>query len=182
MQLQNSTRRYGAISIAIHWLMALGIIGLFGLGLWMSGLSYYDPWYKQGPFIHKSIGLILLALLVFRFFWRLANARPADAPSLKPWEKSSSHLVHWLLYGLMLTTMIAGYLISTADGRSISVFNWFEVPALISGLPEQEDIAGEIHEILAWAIVAVAGLHALAALKHHFLDRDNTLKKMLGGE
>ncbi len=178
--LRNTSKRYGAVSIALHWLMAITIVSLFGLGLWMEGLSYYDPWYRQGPLIHKSVGLILLAAFLFRLLWRLSNVRPADEATLKPWEKSSAHLVHWLLYVLMLGTMIAGYLISTADGRSISVFNWFEVPALISDLPKQEDLAGEAHEILAWALILVAALHALAALKHHFIHRDNTLKKMLG--
>jgi cytochrome b561 len=81
---------------------------------------------------------------------------------------------------LMLALMIAGYLISTADGRPIDVFNLFSVPATLHGLADQEDIAGEIHEILAWALVLLAGVHALAALKHHFINRDSTLLKMLG--
>jgi cytochrome b561 len=78
------------------------------------------------------------------------------------------------------SVMISGYLISTADGRAISVFGWFEVPALITSIPDQEDIAGLIHEYLAWGLVIFSGLHALAALKHHFIDRDPTLKRMLG--
>jgi cytochrome b561 len=81
---------------------------------------------------------------------------------------------------LMLALMIAGYLISTADGRPIDVFNLFSVPATLHGLADQEDIAGEVHEILAWALVLLAGVHALAALKHHFINRDSTLLKMLG--
>ena len=76
--------------------------------------------------------------------------------------------------------MIAGYLISTADGRAIEVFGWFQVPATLYDLPEQEDIAGEIHELIAWALILLAGVHALAALKHHFINRDTTLLKMLG--
>ena len=68
----------------------------------------------------------------------------------------------------------------TADGEPISVFGWFSVPATLSGLPDQADVAGEIHLYLAWALVVFAVLHAFAALKHHFIDRDPTLKRMLG--
>ena len=80
----------------------------------------------------------------------------------------------------MLLLMLSGYLISTADGRGISVFGLFEVPASLTGIPDQEDVAGLIHEWLAWALVIFAGLHGLAALKHHFIDHDATLRRMLG--
>lgn len=180
MPIKNTRSRYGWLSVTLHWSMAIAILGMFGLGLWMVSLSYYDPWYRQGPFIHKSVGMILLALLVLRLLWRLANPRPDDAPTLKPWERVTAHLTHWLLYGLLLAVMVAGYLISTADDRGISVFGWFDVPATLQGLENQEDVAGDIHEILAWSIIALVAVHSLAALKHHFLDRDDTLLKMLG--
>ena len=75
--------------------------------------------------------------------------------------------------------MIAGYLISTAEGRPIEVFGWFAVPATFYGPENQEDVAGEIHEILAWLLILLSSGHTLAALKHHFIDRDATLRRML---
>ncbi|MBQ0758625.1 MAG: cytochrome b [Zhongshania sp.] len=180
MPIKNTPSRYGWLSVSIHWLMALTVIGMFALGIWMRQLSYYDPWYKDGPTIHKSIGILLFILLLARIVWRNINIRPSDDPALKAWERITAHLTHFALYGLMLALMIAGYLISTADGRPIDVFNLFSVPATLHGLADQEDIAGEIHEILAWALVLLAGVHALAALKHHFINRDSTLLKMLG--
>jgi cytochrome b561 len=180
MPLKNTVNSYGWVSILLHWLMAVAIIGMFGLGLWMSDLSYYDAWYRKGPLLHKSIGLLLFAALIFRMVWRMGNIRPRDADGMAPWEIKTAHLTHIALYILLLLLMVAGYLISTADGRAIEVFNWFEVPATLHGLPDQEDVAGEIHEILAWILIGLAGFHALAALKHHLIDRDNTLKKMLG--
>lgn len=182
MPLKNTANRYGWASIVLHWSMALLVIGMFALGLWMRDLSYYDPWYRQGPFIHKSIGMLLMALLLFRLLWKAMNIRPDDVPTLKRWEKRSARLTHGALYLLLMAIMAAGYLISTADGRAISVFDWFEVPATLTGLPNQEDVAGDIHEILAWALIALVTLHALAALKHHFINRDTTLLKMLGRE
>ena len=74
---------------------------------------------------------------------------------------------------------LSGYLISTADGRGIEVFNWFEVPGLGSFIENQEDLAGQVHEYAAYILIGLSSLHALAALKHHFMNKDNTLKKML---
>jgi cytochrome b561 len=91
-----------------------------------------------------------------------------------------SSLGHGLLYAGIFLVMISGYLISTAKGRGVSVFDLFEIPAFITGLPNQADLAGAVHFYVAWGLVLLAGLHALAALKHHFIDRDATLKRMLG--
>jgi cytochrome b561 len=91
-----------------------------------------------------------------------------------------AHSVHWLLYGLLFASIISGYLISTADGKSIDVFGLFAVPAIISDIPNMEDIAGKVHWYLALLLISLTGLHTLAALKHHFIDQDQTLTKMLG--
>ncbi|WP_313646618.1 cytochrome b [Pseudomonas sp.] len=180
MQLRNSPSRYGAVSIALHWAVALAVFGLFGLGLWMVGLDYYDPWRKAGPDLHKSIGLTLLAVMVLRVLWRFISPAPPAPASHGPFTRVAAKLGHLALYLGLFAVMIAGYLISTADGVGIPVFGLFEVPALISDLPDQADVAGVIHLWLAWGLVIFAVLHALAALKHHFIDRDATLKRMLG--
>ena len=180
MQWRNSTHNYGLTSMLLHWGAALAVIGLFALGLWMRGLNYYSPWYRTAPDIHKSIGLILLALMVLRLLWRWLSPPPAALPGHSPLVRLASTAGHLTLYAGLFVVMISGYLISTADGRPISVFGWFDVPALITGIPRQEDLAGEVHFYAAWALVILAGLHALAALKHHFIDRDDTLRRMFG--
>ena len=101
-------------------------------------------------------------------------------PRHKPWELRLASLVHGLLYLLLIVIVLSGYLISTAKGQGIDVFGWFTLPALITGLPEQADRAGLVHYWLAISVLVLAGLHALGALKHHFIDRDNTLRRMLG--
>lgn len=180
MPIRNTTHGYGLIAILLHWITAIAVMGLFAFGLWMTGLDYYDPWYRRAPALHKSIGILLSLLLLMRLGWRLVNPRPAPLENHATSERLVASIVHPLLYLLLFATMLAGYLISTADGRSIPVFGWFDVPATLSGIDNQEDIAGEIHLVLAITLVSIAALHALAALKHHFLDRDRTLLRMLG--
>lgn len=180
MQWRNSSTNYGLVSILLHWLVAIAMVGLFALGYWMVGLTYYSSWYRTAPDIHKSVGLLLLALMVVRVIWRFVSDGPAPLRSHGRMTRLATKVGHGVLYIGLFALMISGYLISTADGRPIGVFGWFEVPALITSIPKQEDIAGLVHEYLAWGLLIFSGLHALAALKHHFIDRDPTLKRMFG--
>ena len=178
MRLRNSSGAYGLVSILLHWSIALSVIGLFALGLWMVELDYYDAWYRRAPELHKAIGILLFIAVVVRLAWRAVSTRPAPLGSRG--EIALARLAHGILLFLPLFVMVSGYLISTADGSSIDVFSLFSVPATLAGFEGQEDIAGEIHLILAVLLITVAALHMLAALKHHFMDRDMTLKRMLG--
>jgi cytochrome b561 len=175
---KNSKDGYGWISIFIHWLMAISLLFMFGLGLYMVELTYYDAWYKGSLSLHKSIGLILLVLFIFRVFWRVTNIKPKPLPGEK-WEQLSAHWMHRALYLFMFILMVSGYLISTADGRAIVVFDVIHVPALPWAIDNQEDIAGIIHEYLAWLLMIMASAHAVAAIKHHFVNKDDGLIRML---
>lgn len=180
MQWKNNTTRYGYLSLLIHWLVAIVVYGMFALGLWMVSLGYYDTWYHQAPEIHKSIGMLLFFIMLFRVVWRFISPPPKPLASYSKLTKFASITVQLLIYIILFSILISGYLISTADGQAISVFGWFDVSALFTGAAEQADTAGEIHLYLAWAVVLLSILHAFAALKHHFLDGDITLKRMLG--
>lgn len=179
--LKNTDKSYGWVAIVLHWVMALVIFGLFGLGLYMVELSYYDSWYRGSLEWHKSIGMTLLLLWMLRMAWRLLSQTPKTAVNSRreQLEQTAAHWMHIALYTVVLGLLATGYLISTADGRGIEVFELFTVPALPWSIDNQEDIAGEVHEISAWGLIAMASVHALAALKHHFIDRDKTLIKML---
>ncbi|MFO7530803.1 MAG: cytochrome b [Marinobacter sp.] len=179
MQFRNSSERYGSVAIFIHWLVAGAVVGLFALGYWMVDLSYYDDWYRRGPDIHRSVGILLLAVMVIRVIWRFTNPPPSPLSDHQRLEVLAARATHGLLYVLLFFAMVSGYLISTADGSSISVFGWFDVPSVTGQVKGMEDIAGSIHYWSTWAVVVLAGLHALAALKHHFVDRDRTLLRML---
>ncbi|MBU2894011.1 cytochrome b [Colwellia sp. D2M02] len=178
--LKNSPNGYGLIAIVIHWLMAITIFSVFGLGLYMVELTYYDTWYKGSLDLHKSIGMTLFIVLLLRMVWRFVNVTPQSADNnASRFEKGLAHYGHIFLYILMAVLMLSGYLISTADGRAIDVFGVVSIPAIPFSFENQEDIAGEIHEILAWALIVLSAGHALAALKHHFINKNNTLVRML---
>jgi cytochrome b561 len=178
--MKNTISHYGWITIYVHWLVAITVIGLFSLGFWMVDLGYYDPWYKQGPDLHKSIGIILFIVMVVRVVWRYFQIKPESQDSHNRIEKKIGSIVHVFLYGVLFVLMISGYLISTADGRAIEVFNQFPVASLGELFTGQEDLSGIVHKYLAYALIFTVVLHALAAFKHHFIDKDNTLLRMLG--
>jgi len=178
ISIKNTRARYGLAGISLHWLMALIIIGMYPLGLTIDSLDYYDAAYKTVPHWHKSIGMMLLALLVVRLLWRKISIQP-KVLSHSLVQKRVVKIAHSSLYFLMAVALLSGYMISTADGRAIAVFNWFEIPALPAVIDEQEDVAGLIHYWVTTSLIILASAHALAALKHHFINKDKTLSRML---
>ena len=174
---RNTENTYGFVHIGLHWTVALMIAVMLPLGLWMTGLDYYDPWYKKGPDLHRAIGVLLGLVLVARIAWRIASLKPV--PLTRPGlETKAADITHRLLYVLPVLMIISGYLISTADGRAVDVFGWFEIPATLQGIEGQEDFAGDIHFVLAMILLSLISLHAGAALRHHFTLGDNTLRRM----
>ncbi|MGL6261809.1 cytochrome b [Vibrio sp. WXL210] len=171
--------QYNLVSRLLHWVSAIVFIGMFAVGLWMVDLSYYSEWYRTAPHWHKSIGVLIVTLTLIRFLWNRLLPTPEIDGS--PLIKTAAHLGHLALYGLVLVIGTSGYLISTEDGRGIEVFNWFKVPGIGKLFEGQADLAGEIHFYAAWALIIMASGHALAAIKHHVIDKDNTLRKMIGG-
>lgn len=178
--IKNTDNKYGLIAILMHWVSVIVIIGLFASGLWMVTLDYYSEWYYTTPNIHKAVGVLFGALVLLRLLWRFVDRPPAPEPGTKPWEHYAAMLVHGLLYLLMFTVILLGYLLATADGRSVDVFGWFQLPSSIRSIPDQAVLTGKLHLWMAWALIGTAVLHALAAFKHHFINRDSTLLRMFG--
>lgn len=180
MQLLNNSERYGLVTMVLHWLVAVAIFGMVALGTWMVDLTYYDPWYRKGPDLHRSVGVLLFGVMLVRLVWRWFNREPAALTSHRRWELLAARIVHRLLYILIFVVMVSGYLISTADGSSVMVFGLFPVPSVTGQVKGMEEIAGDVHFWAAWTLMAVVGLHVLGALKHHLMDHDRTLLRMLG--
>ncbi len=178
--LKNSDTRYGLVARTLHWLMALLLAALFALGWYMTEISYYDPWYKVSFDLHKSFGVVALVLGLARIGWALLDPGPPLAVSMKPWERLAAKAGHYALYALLVLVPVSGYLISTADGHPVRVFGLFDIPALLPPIDGMEDIAGLVHYFLGFGGAWLVVIHALAALKHQYLDRDGTLDKMIG--
>ena len=178
MKIGNTDKKYGSVSLFIHWISLISVLGLFFLGIWMVDLEYYHSWYRTAPELHISIGIFLFSLTLLRIIWLRLSPKPASLNT--GWTLTFEKIGHRSLYAILLLLMFSGYLIFTADGRSISFFQLFDIPSTITSIPDQEDLAGSVHEILAWTLIVLVSLHALVALWHHFIVKDRTLKRMLG--
>ncbi|MBV7435560.1 cytochrome b [Cardiobacteriaceae bacterium TAE3-ERU3] len=158
--------------------MAAIVIFLFTSGLYMVTLGYYDAGYNAWPQWHKSFGIVLLTLLILRILWIIIHPKPYPLPNHTRWEVAMAHTTHGLMYLLLLTLVITGYLIATAKGSQINVFGWIELPPIINA-DNQATLLGTIHLYAAWSLIVLVSLHALGAIKHALIDRDTTLKRML---
>ena len=176
--LKDSRSGYGLVSIVIHWVSAILILFLFGLGIYMVDLSYYDDWYHKGPELHISLGLVVLLLMLLRVFWRTISTTP-HALSAQRAQTLVATLVKRGLYLCIFIVLISGYLITTAEGQPASMFNVMHFPVVIELTAQGVDLAGELHEYLAWGIIGLVALHVAGALLHHFVIRDRTLVRML---
>ena len=176
--LKNTSSAYGLVAKVFHWLSALVIFSLFALGFWMVDLSYDNSWYQTAPHWHESVGILLALATFFRMFWRTISIRPIGDSDQSSTEAVLALFIQYLFYLLLLTIMFSGYFIVTADGRAIDVFTWFALPSLGELFAHQEDISGAIHQYGAYFLMVLALLHIVAALKHHFVDKDDTLTRM----
>ena len=175
-------RRYSAVAIALHWLIALAIIVNIIGGLtfdWF--LDSNDLALKtQGQInlgLHKSLGLTIIVLTIVRLGWRLANPAPA-LPAHMTWlERRLAQLSHAIFYGLMLVLPLSGWALASTGPVTISWFRLFNVPHLPIAASQRE-LFGEGHERLAWGMFALVALHILAVLKHQIFDREDALAAM----
>jgi len=172
-----AAQRYGPVAIALHWLIALAILILLGVGLWMTELKN-SPTKIEIYTWHKWVGLTVLALAAFRLLWRLYRKPPTPLPG-PSWQLRAAAGTHGLMYLLMLAMPLSGWLQNSASGFPLSWFGLFKVPALIARDREAFAFWQQVHEWLAWTLMAVIALHLAATVKHHFIDRDSTLTRML---
>lgn len=176
MNLKNSDKRFGLVSILLHWGMTLLIIGLLGLGLYMVSLPISLEKLKLYGW-HKEYGFLVLALVLFRLIWRVTNITPHLAlPFL---EMLAARSMHWAFYGFMFAMPISGWLITSAAGLPASFFGLYTFPNLISPDEGHRKLFQLVHEWLGYGLIAAIVLHASAALKHHYINKDDILRRMI---
>ena len=179
IMLKNTPDSYGCMAKALHWVIGLMVIVLLGVGLYMSDLDP-SPFKFQLYGMHKAFGATVLGLMLFRLFWRAAvSPAPSPMPTHAPWEKALSRGVHYAFYTALIAMPLSGWALSSAAGHPVSVFGLFSLPDLVGKDEELAEAMGETHEILGNLIIALIVLHVAGALKHHLVDKDGTLRRML---
>ena len=170
-------KHYTRTALALHWIVAGVIICAFSLGLVVSDLPFSPQKLKLVAY-HKWLGITVLALVALRGIWRLTH-RPPALPPMPAWQLIGAKFTHALMYTLMFAIPFSGWLFSSADGYRVVYLGLLPLPNLIAKNKLLADALGDIHATFAWLMLYVLLLHVAAALKHHFLDRDDTLRRML---
>lgn len=180
MTARNTKATFGWVTRYMHWIAGILFFGLFVLALWYRDLDYEHQWYEAAPAWHISLGFVLAILVAIRIAWRFYDRlpEPISTNRLAIYAAKAVHLA--LLVGL-IALAVTGYLFATADGRPASFFDIVEIPAIPGLKPYLKGVVAPVHTYTAYAVVALSILHALAAIKHHLVDRDDTLRRIVSG-
>lgn len=176
-----SVSRYHPVSVLLHWVLGLALIGLFAVGLYMTDLPFSPQRLKLYNW-HKWAGVTLLALSAFRLVWRLSH-RPPPLPlaieaSMPRWQQLAHHATHHGLYLLFFAVPLLGWAYSSAAGFPIVLFGVLPLPDFVPVSEELADLIKPLHKLSAFAMMALVLLHVAGALKHQFFDRDGLLSRM----
>ena len=179
-----ATPRYTHTAMLLHWLLGIALVALFGVGLYMADLPFSPQRLKLYNW-HKWAGVCILVLSLLRLVWRLSH-RPPQLPArvqnaMPLWQQRAHHGAHHLLYLLFFAVPLLGWAYSSAAGFPIVLFGLWPLPDFVSASPALADVLKPLHKLSAFAMAALVLVHVAAALKHHFIDRDGLLLRMLPG-
>ncbi|MGA7982648.1 MAG: cytochrome b [Chromatiaceae bacterium] len=177
MTIRNTEQRWGAVHQTLHWLIVAMAIAQLTVGFIFSDLPDNDPTRPVLFRAHTTLGVTIVLVIVIRLLWRLTNPVPTLPDILASWQKVLAHTTHYLLYFLLIAMPIVGYLTVNAAGHPVPFFT-VELPAVIGKSAVLKDILAPIHSAGAFVLIALVVLHAAAALRHEFLLKDNTLRRM----
>ena len=177
MPLRNTADSYGSLAKFLHWAIVLLIVPQYFLVEAAEELP--NGVEKLQLFTwHKSLGMMVLLLALVRIGWKLAN-RGLPGPVGAPWQRKAAAASHGLLYLLILAQPLSGWLMSSTANYPVTLFGWFQFPALIGENHELHESLEEVHELLFTLMLVVTAVHIAAALYHHFILRDSVLRRML---
>ena len=181
-QTGKDAARYSTVAIVLHWLLGLSIFAMFAIGVYMSDLPFSPTRLKLYNY-HKWAGITFLILSVLRLLWRLLNKPPALPKAIEQampsWQTKIYHATHYALYALFFAVPLIGWAYSSAAGFPIVLFGVLPLPDFMSVDKEFAKQIKELHGASAFALLALALLHIGAALKHHFIDKDGLVNRML---
>ena len=175
--LRNTADSWGIPAKVFHWVMAALILAQIALGL-MAASWRVSPAKLELFFWHKSNGMLILALVVLRLLWRLANPAPLLPPGMAAWERAGARLSHLLLYALMIALPVTGWIVNSASNIPFRIFWLIPLPAIVAPDKPTADLVAEVHGGLAVLLALVLVAHVAAALRHHYVKRDTVLTRM----
>ena len=178
MNFRNTTRSWGAVSKTLHWLIVLLILNQWVIAARADALPLGSA-KLQALALHKSFGMTILALAVVRLVWRWLNPVPTLDGLAKNWERALANVSHVLLYALIFAMPLTGWMMSSARNFPVSWFKLFQFPDLVAPSDDLFHRMNDLHHLLFSVLVVVAALHVAGALKHHFIDRNDVLRRML---
>jgi cytochrome b561 len=170
--------RYDNVAVALHWILVVGILCQIALGLYLGEVPRNTPARTVWVNFHKSVGITLGLLILFRLYWRLTHRPPALPATMPAWERVAARANHALLYACMVGMPAAGYLATNFSKFGIKYFNLFELPPW--GYDDKKIYAlfNSTHKVLAIVLMTLIAIHVLAALKHAAIDRDGIVRRM----
>ena len=170
--------RYTSVAILLHWLIAAMLLSTFGLGLYMADLPA-SPLKLRLFSYHKWIGVTIFLLVLMRLLWRLTHRVPPPPAHMPGWQRVAASAAHVLLYALTLAIPLSGWLYSSASGFQVVYFGKIPLPDLVAKDKALAEQLLTVHQALNAVIAIIIVLHIAAALKHHWIDRDDVLSRML---
>ena len=173
-------QRYTGAAISLHWLIALMILLSLAVGLYMVELKL-SPAKLQLYSWHKWAGVTIFALVLVRCVWRLTHTPPPLPADLPRWQQLVAETTHYVLYALMIAIPLTGWLMSSAKGFQTVYFGVLPIPDLITKNKELGETLNLVHRYLNYTLIAIIAAHIGAAIKHHFIDKDDVLRRMLPG-
>lgn len=180
MNPRNTETGYGPVARALHWWMALIMIGLIGLGVYMTAQPDGDPKWRLYD-LHKSFGALIFVLALARIAWRRITPPPPLPATMNARDRLAAHAGHMLLYAAMFALPLTGYLDASLGGYHLSVFGLFEVPMLFAKDEALFEVVVTAHRWIGYGLALLVAAHVGAALKHHIVDKDTVLTRMLRG-
>jgi len=168
--------RYTRTAVTLHWLLAVGIVGLFSFGLYMSSLPF-SPQRLRYYNWHKWAGITVLLLSAIRLAWRMTHPAPLEVTMVR-WQRRMARATHALLYALSFAVPLAGWMYSSAAGFPVVLFAVLPLPDIVSADRALAQVLKPVHAALAWTLIVLAAVHVGAALKHQFVDRDGLVRRM----
>ena len=178
MALRNEQARWGAVSQLLHWLIVALVAAQVSLAL-VAKHFHHGPKFVAILGMHKSLGITILALVVVRLLWRWSNPVPELPGTLKPHERALARTTHVALYVILFALPLTGWAGSSAHGIAVRWFDLFTLPNLVGKNPALSGVLGGVHWLLAVLLGLVVVLHIAAALRHHYVLKDDTLRRML---